>query len=162
MRRFASQERGQIDEATLDQQLDLIACRSNVLIGRRTIPGGSECSAGRRGITPITPHACCDTFRLILARTGPHHRDPDHGQTILHEVVADDRVWGLQLATILLDAEARLNVRDDLLKSTRSGGHAVGARRDRETVSHAWRRARRSGRETVGQTTRLGGENAAT
>jgi ankyrin repeat protein len=64
---------------------------------------------------------CCDTFRLILARTGPHHRDPDHGQTILHEVVADDRGPGLQLATILLDAGARLDVRDDLLKSTPLG-----------------------------------------
>jgi ankyrin repeat protein len=64
---------------------------------------------------------CCDTFRLILARTGPHHRDPDHGQTILHEVVADDRGPGRQLATILLDAGARLDVRDDLLKSTPLG-----------------------------------------
>ena len=65
--------------------------------------------------------ACCDTFRLILARTRPHHRDPEHGQTILHEVVADDRGPGLQLATILLDAGARLDVRDDLLKSTPLG-----------------------------------------
>ena len=64
---------------------------------------------------------CCDTFRLILARTGPHHRDPEHGQTILHEVIADDRGPGLQLATILLDAGARLDVRDDLLKSTPLG-----------------------------------------
>jgi len=64
---------------------------------------------------------CCDTFRLILARTVPHHRDPNHGQTILHEVIADDRGPGLQLATILLDAGARLDVRDDLLKSTPLG-----------------------------------------
>jgi ankyrin repeat protein len=65
--------------------------------------------------------ACCDTFRLILARTRPHHRDPEHGQTILHEVVAEDRGPGLELATILLDAGARLDVRDDLLKSTPLG-----------------------------------------
>jgi hypothetical protein len=64
---------------------------------------------------------CCDTFRLILARTGPHHRDPEHGQTILHEIVADDRGPGLQLAIILLDAGARLDVRDHLLKSTPLG-----------------------------------------
>jgi len=64
---------------------------------------------------------CCDTFRLILARAGPHHRDPDHGQTILHEVVAGDRGPGLQLATLLLDAGARLDTRDDLLKSTPLG-----------------------------------------
>ena len=39
----------------------------------------------------------------------------------LHEVVADDCGPGLQLATILLDAGARLNVRDYLLKSTPLG-----------------------------------------
>jgi ankyrin repeat protein len=65
--------------------------------------------------------ACCDTFRLILARTRPHHRDPDHGQTILHEIISGDCGPGLQLATILLDAGARLDVRDDLLKSTPLG-----------------------------------------
>ncbi len=64
---------------------------------------------------------CCDTFRLILARTGPHHRDPEHGQTILHEIVADDRGPSIQLAIILLDAGARLDVRDHLLKSTPLG-----------------------------------------
>ena len=64
---------------------------------------------------------CCDTFKLILARTRPHHRDPGHGQTILHEIVAGDCGPGLQLATILLDAGARLDVRDDLLKSTPLG-----------------------------------------
>jgi ankyrin repeat protein len=64
---------------------------------------------------------CCDTFRLILARTVPHHRDPGHGQTILHEVIADDRGPGLQLATSLIDAGARLDVRDDVLKSTPLG-----------------------------------------
>lgn len=64
---------------------------------------------------------CCDTFRLILARTRPHHRDHGHGQTILHEIVAGDCGPGLQLATILLDAGARLDVRDDLLKSTPLG-----------------------------------------
>jgi ankyrin repeat protein len=64
---------------------------------------------------------CCDTFRLILTRTRPHHRDPGHGQTILHEIVAGDCGPGLQLATILLDAGARLDVRDDVLKSTPLG-----------------------------------------
>ncbi len=64
---------------------------------------------------------CCDTFRLILARTHPHHRDPIHGQTILHEIVSGDRGPGLQLATILLDAGARLDVRDKLLMSTPLG-----------------------------------------
>lgn len=64
---------------------------------------------------------CCDTFRLILARSGPHHRAADHGQTILHEVIPEDREVGVQLATMLLDAGARLDLRDDLLKSTPLG-----------------------------------------
>jgi len=64
---------------------------------------------------------CCDTFRLILARTGPHHRDPDYGQTILHEVAKEDCSTAVPLATILLDAGARLDVRDKLLKSTPLG-----------------------------------------
>jgi ankyrin repeat protein len=64
---------------------------------------------------------CCDTLRLILARCGPHHRARDYGYTILHDVVSGDRGMGVQLATILLDAGARLDVRDDLLKSTPLG-----------------------------------------
>ena len=64
---------------------------------------------------------CCDTLKLILARCHPHHRAPDHGYTILHDVVSGDRGIGVQLATILLDAGARLDVRDDLLKSTPLG-----------------------------------------
>ena len=64
---------------------------------------------------------CCETLQLILARTVPHHRDPTHGQTTLHEVIAGDRGPGLQLATALLDSGARLDVRDDVLKSTPLG-----------------------------------------
>jgi len=64
---------------------------------------------------------CCDTLRLILARCGPLHRARDYGYTILHDVVSGDRGMGVQLATILLDAGARLDVRDDLLKSTPLG-----------------------------------------
>jgi ankyrin repeat protein len=64
---------------------------------------------------------CCDTLRLILARCHPHHRAKDYGYTILHDVVSGDCGVGVQLATILLDAGARLDVRDDLLKSTPLG-----------------------------------------
>jgi ankyrin repeat protein len=64
---------------------------------------------------------CCDTLRLILARGGPHHRASDYGYTILHDVVSGDRGVGVQLATILLDAGARLDVRDKLLMSTPLG-----------------------------------------
>jgi ankyrin repeat protein len=63
----------------------------------------------------------CECFRLILARCGPHVRNPEHGETMLHETVSRDHGVGVQLATILLDAGARLDVRDDLLKSTPLG-----------------------------------------
>jgi ankyrin repeat protein len=64
---------------------------------------------------------CCETLKLILARCGPHHRAPDYGYTILHDVASADRSVGVQLATILLDAGARLDVRDKLLMSTPLG-----------------------------------------
>ena len=63
----------------------------------------------------------CECFNLILARCGPHHRAADYGQTMLHEVVSRDHGVGVQLATVLLDAGARLDVRDYLLKSTPLG-----------------------------------------
>jgi len=64
---------------------------------------------------------CCECFKLILDRCGPHHRAQDYGQTMLHEAVSRDHGVGLQLATILLDAGAGLDIRDDLLKSTPLG-----------------------------------------
>ena len=64
---------------------------------------------------------CCECFKLILARCGPHHRATDYGQTMLHETVSRDHGVGVQLATVLLDAGARLDVRDDLLESTPLG-----------------------------------------
>jgi ankyrin repeat protein len=63
----------------------------------------------------------CECFKLILDRCGPHHRAADYGQTMLHETVSRDHGVGVQLATILLDAGARLDVRDELLKSTALG-----------------------------------------
>src|SRR4030095_1749887 len=48
-------------------------------------------------------------------------RAADYGQTMLHEAVSRDHGVGVQLATILLDAGARLDVRDTLLKSTPLG-----------------------------------------
>jgi ankyrin repeat protein len=76
-------------------------------------------------LRPTWNHAdrpeCCDTLGLILARCGPHHRAPDYGYTILHDLIPGDRGMGVRLATILLDAGARLDLRDDLLKSTPLG-----------------------------------------
>jgi len=65
-----------------------------------------------------------EAFRLALERSGPAVRSK-LGATLLHDIVAsrggltaDDR---LGYATVLLDAGARLDVRDDMLKSTPLG-----------------------------------------
>jgi ankyrin repeat protein len=77
----------------------------------RPVPGHEDYNAQQQA-------ECCECFQLILARCGPHHRATDYGQTMLHETVSRDHGVGVQLATILLDAGARLDVRDDLLEST--------------------------------------------
>jgi hypothetical protein len=51
------------------------------------------------------------TFRLILERCDPNLRAPESGQTMLHEVIARDHGVGLSLATMLLDAGARPDIR---------------------------------------------------
>ena len=80
----------------------------------RPVPGHEDYSAQQQA-------ECCECFKLILARCGPHHRAADYGQTMLHETVSRDHGVGVQLATILLDAGARLDVRDTLLISTPLG-----------------------------------------
>jgi hypothetical protein len=80
----------------------------------RPVPGHEDYNGQQRA-------ECCECFRLILARCGPPHRATGHGQTMLHEAVSRDHGVGVQLATILLDAGARLDVRDDLLESTPLG-----------------------------------------
>lgn len=74
--------------------------------------------------------AMLECFRLLLARTDPSvHGDRSRGwvggRTLLHdlsaerhEMPAEDRV---AIATMLLDAGARLDIRDDLLDSTPLG-----------------------------------------
>jgi ankyrin repeat protein len=67
-----------------------------------------------------------ECFRLLVARAGSHARGP-WGRTILHDVCGgwpyDTSTAGerLTLATILLDAGARLDVRDQVLGSTPLG-----------------------------------------
>lgn len=64
-------------------------------------------------------------FKMILERTGPPNDRLRFGVTVLHKIVTtgdhirqDERV---AFATALLDAGARLDLRDDLLKSTPLG-----------------------------------------
>jgi ankyrin repeat protein len=61
------------------------------------------------------------TFRLILERCDPNLRAPESGQTMLHEVIARDHGVGVSLATMLLNAGARTDIRDEFLKSTPLG-----------------------------------------
>ncbi|MBZ5594604.1 MAG: ankyrin repeat domain-containing protein [Acidobacteriia bacterium] len=77
--------------------------------------------AGNREFDRATYLLC---FRLILERCGPNLIG-SFGRTVLHEVAAmrehisDDEVT--PFATALLDAGARVDIRDDLLKSTPLG-----------------------------------------
>ena len=80
----------------------------------RPVPGYQDYDARQQA-------ECCECIRLILARSGPHHRAPTYGQTMLHEVVARDHGVGAQAAALLLDAGARLDIRDNLLRSTPLG-----------------------------------------
>ena len=61
------------------------------------------------------------TFRMILERCDPNLRTAGSGQTMLHEVIARDHGVGVSLATLLLDAGARTDIRDEFLRSTPLG-----------------------------------------
>ncbi|MEO7193084.1 MAG: ankyrin repeat domain-containing protein [Vicinamibacterales bacterium] len=80
----------------------------------RPVPGHEDYNAQQQ-------RESAECFALILARCGPHHRAADYGQTMLHEVISRDHGVGVTLATQLLDAGARLDVRDTLLRSTPLG-----------------------------------------
>jgi ankyrin repeat protein len=76
---------------------------------------------GHRDLTEAEQADSCATFRQILERCDPNLRSTDSGQTMLHEVIARDHGVGVALATILLDAGGRTDVRDEFLKSTPLG-----------------------------------------
>jgi len=76
---------------------------------------------GHRDLNEIEQADSRATFGLILERCDPNLRAPESGQTMLHEVIARDHGVGVSLATILLDAGARTDIRDEFLKSTPLG-----------------------------------------
>jgi ankyrin repeat protein len=80
----------------------------------RPLPGYRDLSDGEQA-------DCRETFLLILERCDPNLRAGESGQTMLHEVIARDHGVGVSLASILLDAGARTDVRDAFLKSTPLG-----------------------------------------
>jgi ankyrin repeat protein len=74
---------------------------------------------------PIRSGGHVDCFRLVLSRCDPNLVHPRIGRTILHDVagarsnVPDEDL--VACAVLLLDAGARLDVRDELLRSTPLG-----------------------------------------
>jgi hypothetical protein len=80
----------------------------------RPLPGHEDLSDAEQA-------DCRATFRLILERCDPNLRAPESGQTMLHEVIARDHGVGVSLATMLLDAGARTDIRDEFLRSTPLG-----------------------------------------
>jgi ankyrin repeat protein len=76
---------------------------------------------GHADLTDVEQADCRESFRLILERCDPNLRAPESGQTMLHEVIARDHGVGVSLASILLDASAHTDARDEFLKSTPLG-----------------------------------------
>jgi ankyrin repeat protein len=76
---------------------------------------------GHEDLNDAEQAECRESFRLILERCDPNLRTPESGQTMLHEVIARDHGVGVALASILLDAGAHTDVRDEFLKSTPLG-----------------------------------------
>jgi ankyrin repeat protein len=76
---------------------------------------------GHQDLTEVEQADSRATFRLILDRCDPNLQAPESGQTMLHEVIARDHGVGVALATMLLDAGARSDIRDEFLKSTPLG-----------------------------------------
>jgi ankyrin repeat protein len=66
-----------------------------------------------------------ECFRQVLERCDPNVRHPRFGRTVLHDVAAADEAVSPQeavaFATMLLGAGARVDERDDLLRSTPLG-----------------------------------------
>jgi ankyrin repeat protein len=76
---------------------------------------------GHEDLNDVEQADCRESFRLILERCDPNLRAGESGQTMLHEVIARDHGVGVALASLLLDAGARTDARDEFLKSTPLG-----------------------------------------
>jgi ankyrin repeat protein len=76
---------------------------------------------GHADLTDVEQADGRESFRLILERCDPNLRAPESGQTMLHEVIARDHGVGVSLASILLDAGAHTDARDEFLKSAPIG-----------------------------------------
>jgi hypothetical protein len=150
-RMLADDERGPLPEGTVspgrtlaEDLLDFGSCGGDaeivrMALGRLDWPRGDErwfWMLGRSLETDANGGSHLECFRQVLERSGPHTIGR-FGRTMLHEVAAQRSPMtsgeALAFATLLLDAGARMDVRDDLLKSTPLGwacrwGHVEIAR----------------------------------
>jgi ankyrin repeat protein len=80
---------------------------------------------GYKPRTALDQELFLECFRLVLERCDPNVRHPRFGRTVLHDVAASDEAVSPQeavaFATLLLDAGARVDERDELLRSTPLG-----------------------------------------
>jgi hypothetical protein len=109
--------------------------RAMVLDALASLPGHQDLTEAEQADSRAT-------FRLILERCDPNLRAPESGQTMLHEVIARDHWRGASLATMLLDAGARTDMRDEFLKSTPLGWACRWCRDPRQGPSRGPHRSR--------------------
>ena len=150
-RMLEDEARGPLPEGTVspgrtlaEDLLDFGSCGGDaeivrMALGRIDWPRGDErwfWMLGRSLETDANGGSHLECFRQVLERSGPHTIGR-FGRTMLHEVAAQRSPMtggeALAFATLLLDAGARMDVRDDLLKSTPLGwacrwGHVEIAR----------------------------------
>ncbi len=147
------------------------AWRSNVSTGRATTADGFACwdedsTSGTtfRGCSGTNPGldrgSYLTGFRLLVERCDPNVIG-GFGRTALHEVAAvGDHVTETEasaLAAILLDAGARMDVRDELFEEHAARlGVPLGPRRNRPDPARARRQPVRARRRDVGHAACLG------
>jgi ankyrin repeat protein len=150
-RMLEDETRGPLPEGTVspgrtlaEDLLDYGSCGGDaeivrMALGRIGWPRGDErwvWMLGRSLETDANGGSHLECFRQVLERSGPHTIGR-FGRTMLHEVAAQRSPVtsgeALAFATLLLDSGARMDIRDDLLKSTPLGwacrwGHTDVAR----------------------------------
>jgi hypothetical protein len=81
---------------------------------------------GHEDYNPQQQVECCECFRLILARCGPHHRATDYSQTMLHETVSRDHGVVSRSPLFCSMPERASTFATGFWRVLRSDGHAVG------------------------------------
>ena len=111
---------------------------------------------GHQDLNDAEQASCRESFRLILERCDPNLRAGESGQTMLHEVIARDHGVGVSLASMLLDAGARTDARDEFLKTSPGVGVSLGPCGAGQTAAGSRGRSDPARGRAVGQTARVG------